>query len=278
MSKSIYTSCLIVVVLATASLRWLCDLMAPWSVGDDLSLLYSLCCFVATPLVGLTAAACFLIWIIRASPNLERISSQGVGLALVGAFVFFTLPLLGILVTPMEVPEESRLLDQKCEWVRESILAYSSEHHSRYSKITDTWLDIDGDGDKERLERVNAKTGGIGCGSAVFIYEMDESTPRWCGQVEATDLFFVAWIRPINLDLDLAPEIWMRNAYFLPGTYGFLDFAANEARGFDPRLMILLILLPIRVLPLAVWLPFRHKPIPSIAIAVVTILVYVFIS
>jgi hypothetical protein len=276
-SKLIYVCCLITTALTAASLRWLCDLMAPWGIGDDLSLLSIVCCLAVTPLVALAAYACFLIWVIKASPKLDRISSQGVGLALLGTFIFFALPLLEILITPMEVPDESVLLEQKCEWVRENTLDYASEHPSRYSNTKDTWLDIDGDGDKERLERINAKTGGIGAGSAVFIYEMDEPTPRWCGAVGAADLFFVAWIRPINLDLDLAPEIWMRNASFLPWTYGFLDFSANEVRVFDPRLMILLILLPVRILPLAVWFPFRNKPIPSITIAAMTILMYVFI-
>lgn len=278
MSETIYASCLFATILAATSLRWLCNLIAPWSVGDDLSILYTLCCLAATPAVALVASACFLIWIIKANPNLERISSRCVGLALLGAFVFSSLPLIGVLVTPIQPPEERGFLDQDCEWVRGSTLAYSSMDPSRYAETTNTWLDIDGDGEQERWEQINAKSGGIGFDCAVFIYEMGEHTPRWCGKVGAGESFLMAWIRPINLDLDLTPEIWMRDAVILPTTYSFLDFSANEVREFDPRLKILFVLMPIRVLPLVIWFPFRHKPIHSITIAVVTILVYILIS
>jgi len=142
-----------------------------------------------------------------------------------------------------------------------------------------TWLDIDGDGDLERWEQIKARTGCIGFSEAVFIYEMGELTPRWCGQVGTAESFMVAWIRPINLDLDSAPEIWMRDAVFLVSeTRGFLDFSAGQVREFDPRLTILLVLLPLRALPLLVWFPFRRKPIPSVVIAVAAILLYVLIS
>lgn len=90
-----------------------------------------------------------------------------------------------------------------------------------------------------------------------------------------------AWIRPINLDLDLAREVWMRDAVsILPvhTTSGFLDFSADGVREFDPRLQILFVLLPIRVLPLLVWPRFRRRPIASIIITALTILTYVLIS
>lgn len=278
MSKRIYASCLFATVIAVTSLRWLCDLVAPWSVGDDLSIPYTLCCLAATPVVALGAIVCFLAWIIKANPNLERTSSQGVGLALLGAFVFFSLPLIGILATPIQAPGDRGPLDQDCEWVRESTLHYSSMHPSRYAETTNTWLDIDGDGEQERWEQIDAKSGGIGFDCAVFIYEKNELTPRWCGKVGAGESFLVAWVRPINLDLDLTPEIWMRDAVFLPTTYSFLDFSANEVREFDPRLQILLVLLPIRVVPLLIWLRFRNKPVPSIVIAAVTTLAYAVFS
>jgi hypothetical protein len=290
-------------VLAAACLRWLCDLIAPWSIIDDITVFYFLCCLAATPLVALAAFVCFVIWATEARPSLQRLSSYGVAPILLGVFVFFSLPLVEALLTPIEsrtqmgppvtlldaetgearyvgteVLTRKGPLDRNCGRVRERILEYSGGVPSRFCETTDSWRDVDGDGDKERWERIEAKTGANGFGSAVFIYGKGESAPRWCGDVAVRSWFYAAWIRPINLDLDLAPEIWMRNAVYRPQTYAFLDFSANGVREFDPRMSILLILLPIRMLPLATWFWLRHKPIASVLVAVITPLIYVLIS
>jgi hypothetical protein len=276
LSRKAYFGCLSTTALAAASVRWLCDLIAPWSVGDDLNLLYSLCCLAATPVIVCAAVICFIISVVKTSSDWRKISSHCLGLILVGAFIYSSLPLIGALLTPTQPPEARGPLDHDCTWIRESTLEYSSGHPSRYAETTNTWLDIDGDGDQERWEQIDAKSGGIGFTCAVFIYEVDESTPRWCGKVAAGYLFMAAWVRPINLDLDLAPEIWMRDAIFLPQTYSFLDFSANEVREIDPRLMILFILIPVRVLPLLVWFPFRHRPLHSITILIVMLSLPIF--
>lgn len=274
----LFGSCSLVIALAAASLRESVDLLATGAIGDDPSLLSLLCCYTVTPVLVCVALVCAIICTLRMRPNWGAMCSHCLGLILLGAFVYVSLPLVGALLTPMQPAEERQLLNQDCEVIRQSTVRYSYEYPSRSKpEMSEAWLDIDGDGDLERWEQINAKAGGIGFFSAVFIYEMGKAMPRWCGQVEAFDSFSFAWIRPMNLDLDLAPEIWMRDTSFLPETRGFLDFSAEQVREFDPRLTILLVLLPFRVLPLLVWFTLRSKPVASAIIAVVAVLTYILI-
>jgi len=57
-SEAGHAGCVIAIVLAAHSLRWLSDLVSPWHIGDDLSLLYIVSSLVAAPAVGLTLLVC----------------------------------------------------------------------------------------------------------------------------------------------------------------------------------------------------------------------------
>jgi hypothetical protein len=230
----LFGSCSLVIALAAASLRGLVDLVATGAIGDDPSLLSLLCCYTVTPVLVCVALVCAIICTLRMRPDWGAMCSHCLGLILLGAFVYVSLPLVSALLTPMQPAEERQLLNQDCELIRQSTVRYSYEHPGRSQPETsEAWLDIDGDSDLERWEQINAKAGGIGFFGAVFIYEMGEATPRWCGQVEVFNSLSFAWIRPMNLDLDLAPEIWMRDApYFSqnPWFLGFLRRAGTRIR------------------------------------------------
>ena len=227
---------------------------------------------------------CGLVYVVKSSLHWPKPGVLYTGLALLGAFVYFTLPLVGALITPRWSAPDGSLIGQlglpialentfwntpsgspmKPTSVRKS-LGWMSTETSRSSVGS----------------KIQARTGGLDFGSAVFIYEAEDSAPRWCGSVVASQSLLQAWIRPMNLDLDLAREIWMRDAVSMlpvPMTSGFLDFSMNEAREFDPRLQIAFVVLPIRAVPLLVWLRFRRKPAPSIPIAIATILAYLVLS
>ena len=245
-----------------------------------MSLCYGVCSLCTAPAVGFVAAIYLLVYILARTSclNWRELGNLCAGLILLAAFVYFTLPLVGALITPVDSTEHP--VGQDCELVRRNVLEHANEHPSRYKETISRQVDVDGDLTFERWEQIHARTGGLDFGSAVFVYEPKESRPRWCGSVTADQSILEAWIRPINLDLDLGREVWMRDAYFpfLPVTRGFVDFSANGARGFDPRLQILFILLPMRALPLLIWFRFRRRPILSITIAVVATLAYVLAS
>lgn len=275
-SKRVVAFCSLVSIMIGFTLRWLSDLFAPWSAPDEPVFLSGLCCSAVTLLL----LCAFVVCLVKLIRSWEAVGHYLVGMVLLSAFVYASLPLASALLTPAAswAPESGQAPRRDCEKVRESELVNDYEQPT----ISQRWLDIDGDNELERWEQIEAAIGGTGYGGAVFLYEIDEPTPFWCGQVLAWNSFVPAWIRPINLDLDLTPEIWMRDADDIPSplsafTTGFWDFSADGTRAFDPRLTILFVLLPLRALPLFIWFIFRRKLVPSIVIAILTLLAYAIV-